>query len=281
MTVMAAATLTHSQRSGLLILGSNGQIGQMWRELWAQGLLDFGAPPIWQVRSANAGREQAFVWDILHDPLPNISPAGVICLAGITHGSDIHLNTDLAQAAVAVARGAPVLFASSQSVYGVQTDVLNETSTCRPQTEYGRAKLAAEQAVAHNLNVTSLRIGNVIGADALLRAMQRGPIKLDQFSDGQGPRRMMVGPLTLARACVDLLALGVIKTPVLNLAQPGILSMADLLMAAGATWDWQPAPATAIPALDMDLVELQRLIRIPPADPIEIMAEVRAAGWCI
>ncbi|MCK0122138.1 hypothetical protein MWU61_16415 [Loktanella sp. F6476L] len=55
--------------------------------------------------------------------------------------------------------------------------------------------------------------------------------------------------------------------------------MADLLTAAGATWNWQPAPVTAIPALDMDLTKLQHLIAMPDADPIAIMAEVRATGW--
>lgn len=277
---MPPTILTRSRRSGLLILGASGQIGRMWRKLWARGLLDFGVPPIWQVRRASVADEQGYVWDILHDPLPDIAPTAVICLAGLTHGSDIHLNTDLVQAAVAVARGAPVLFASSQAVYGAQVGALKETSPCQPHTEYGRAKLVAEQAIAHIPNVTSLRIGNVIGADTLLRAVQRGPIKLDQFNDGQAPRRMMVGPLTLARACVDLLTVGPIEAPVLNLAQPGLISMADLLRAAGATWDWQPAPVTAIPALDMDLSEIKQLITMPSADPIAIMAEVRASGWC-
>ena len=276
---MPSAILSGSRRSGLLILGASGQVGQMWRKLWMKGLLDFGVSPIWQMRSPDTNGGQICVWDNLHGPLPDITPTAVICLSGITRGPDIHFNTDLAHAAVAVARGAPVLFASSQAVYGVQQGALRETTPCQPQTDYGRAKLAAEQAITHNPNVTSLRIGNVIGADALLRAVRHGPVKLDQFSDGQGPRRMMIGPLTLARACVDLLALGPIKAPILNLAQPRLVAMADLLTAAGATWNWQPAPVTAIPALDMDLTKLQHLIAMPDADPIAIMAEVRATGW--
>ena len=269
--------MLQTTESGPLILGASGQIGQMWRRLWAQGLLDFEGTPLWQVRQKNSDDIFSVTWDILREPAPNIAPSAVICLAGSTEGH-MGMNCDLALAAVTVARGAPVLFASTQAVYGVQPGALSETSLCQPHTAYGRAKLAAEQAIADHPNVTSLRIGNAIGADALLRAARRGPVGLDQFADKQGPRRMMIGPLTLARACVDLLALGNIAVPVLNLAQPGLVAMADLLKAVDVPWFWQSAPQAAISALEMDLNAVQNLIMLPAADPDQLMSEVRAAG---
>ena len=264
-----------SARLGPLILGASGQIGQMLYRLWDQGLLDFGGTPVWQHRIASP-QKQTLIWDTLSDPAPDIACSGVICLAG---GPSVARNVDLAQAAVTVARGAPVLFASTQAVYGPQVGVMTEDSPCLPQGTYGETKLAAEHAIAAHPNVTSLRIGNAIGADALLRSVQRGPVRLDQFPDGQGPRRMMIGPQSLGQAFIDMLALGDIAAPVLNLAQPGLVAMADLLEAARADWAWQAAPATALPSLEMDLTHVQRLIDLAPADPADLMAQVRAAGW--
>lgn len=273
--------MTYSDSTGPLILGASGQIGRMLYRLWVAGVLDFGAPPLWQLRGSRAEHamfdpKQTLIWDILADDPPDIAPSGVICLAG---GPQVAQNAALAQAAVQVARGAPVLVASTQAVYGPQSGVMREDDLCKPVGAYGETKLAAEQAVAGHANVTSLRIGNAIGADALLRAVQRGPVTLDRFADGQGPRRMMIGPQVLGQAMIDLLGLGTITASVLNLAQPGMVAMADLLIVAGVTWDWQDAPATALASLEMDLSAVQALIPLPAADPADLMAQVRAAGW--
>lgn len=262
--------------TGPLILGASGQIGQMLCHLWQAGVLGFDGDPVWQVRQPVAGQKQTLIWDILHDTPPKIAPSGVICLAG---GPQVAENAALAEAAVRVAQGAPVLFASTQAVYGPQSGVMREDSACAPVGAYGVTKLAAEQAIAGHPTVTSLRIGNVIGADALLQAMQRGPVRLDQFADGQGPRRMMIGPRALGQAMIDLLARGQIAAPVLNLAQPGVVAMADMLDAADADWDWQAAPDTAIPSLEMDLTAVQALIDLAPAAPAQLLAEARSAGW--
>ncbi len=268
--------MTQPDVTGPLIMGASGQIGQMLYQLWDAGALTFAQPPVWQHRRPVPDQKQTLNWDILRKPAPNIAPSAVICLAG---GPDVRCNVALAQAAVGIARGAPVLYASTQSVYGPQRVVMREDSRCEPAGPYGMEKLAAETVLAAYPNVTSLRIGNAIGGDSLLRAVKAGPVALDQFSDGQGPRRMMIGPKTLGQAFIDLLSLGEIAAPILNLAQPGLVAMADLLEAAGASWYWQPAPATAIPVLEMDLSAVQALVDLPPADPSDLMAEVIAAGW--
>lgn len=268
--------MTQRQSTGPLILGASGQIGRMFYALWDAGVLDFGGAPVWQRRHAVPGRKQTLIWDILAEDPPDVAPSGVICLAGGPQSAE---NVALAAAAVRVAQGAPVLFASTQAVYGPQSGVMHEDSPCRPAGAYGETKLAAERALAAYPNVTCLRIGNAIGADALLRAVQRGNVVLDQFPEGQGPRRMMIGPRALGQAMIDLLALGEIAAPLLNLAQPGLVAMADLLEAAGVDWTWQEAPETAIPSLEMDLGAVQALISLPPADPVDLMAQVHAAGW--
>lgn len=259
-----------------MILGASGRVGRMLYQLWERGALDFGTPPLWQVRRPVQGLKQALMWDILRGNAPDISPSGVICLAG---GPGVAENAALAEAAVAFAKGAPLLFASTQAVYGPQEGALREEALCQPAGDYGVTKLAAEAVLATYPNATSLRIGNVMGADMLSRAMQAGPVVLDRFPDGQGPRRMMIGPLAFGQALIDLLALEEIAAPVLNLAQPGLVAMADLLAAAGVEWEWQEAPDTALPVLEMDLGRAQKVITLPPADPETLIAEAQAAGW--
>ncbi len=246
-------------------------------QLWRAGRLDFGDVPVWQSRQpvAESGQVQTLTWDILQESPPDIRPSAVICLAG---GPGVAENAALAEAALAFASGAPLLFASTQAVYGPQAGILREGDACQPQGEYGITKLAAERVLAGHPNATSLRIGNAIGADMLLCKMAVGPVLLDQFADGQGPRRMMIAPQALGQALIDLLA--VTQTPpVINLAQPGLVAMEDMLQAAGATWGWQAAPDGALPVLEMDLTLVQSLIDLPPADPARMLAEARAAGW--
>lgn len=263
-------------REGPVILGASGRVGRMLHRLWLDGVLAFDHPPVWQVRNPAQATEQTLIWDILHQAPPDMAPSAVICLAG---GPGVAENAALARAAVDFAQGAPVLFASTQAVYGPQAGALAEDQPCTPAGTYGATKLAAEAALAAYPSATSLRIGNVMGADMLSRKMAEGPVALDQFPDGQGPRRMMIGPRAFGQALIDLLALGEIGAPALNLAQPGLVAMADLLAAAGADWRWQSAPDPALPVLEMDLTAVQRLIELPPADPALLIAEARAAGW--
>ena len=234
-------------------------------------------------------------WDILAAAPPDVGPChGIIALAGVTSG-DLGLNTSLALAAIDLAHKTncgPVLLTSSAAVYGRSQDVMAEDSVCDPVTDYGRAKLAMERAIAVRLRdmgeaapaVCTLRIGNVGGADALLLAAGRNSVKLDQFDDGQGPERSYVGMLTLARIMMHLLGLAtrlIALPPVLNIAAPRPVPMSALLQAAGLTWDWQPAPSDALRRMVLDTTRLGALISTDPLsdDPAEIIRQARCAGW--
>lgn len=249
---------------GPLVLGATGRVGCALR---ASGVMQ-GA--IWQSRTPRAG---FLTWDMLHDPAPDVVCSGVIQLAG-----DVDSYAALAEVACDLgdALDVPVLIASTQAVYGPQMGALSEDMPCQPASDYGRAKLAMEQAVAGR-RATCLRIGNVAGSDALFRSMTAGPVGLDEISAGQGPRRAMIGPVTLAHVLLGLLETEI--PPVLNVAQPGLIDMADLLRAAGATWAWQAAPETALAALELDLTALIGCISVPVADPAALVVEARATGW--
>ena len=261
-----------------LVLGAGGQIGGMLRRLWQAGLLDLGAEPIWHARVPikHVPDHRMLVWDMLKAPAPDIEVSGVICLSGGPNADD---NAALAAAALAVAQGKPLLFASTQAVYGPQAGLMSEQSICKPTSAYGAAKLAAETVLRGHANAIALRIGNVVGADALSRAIVAGDVVLDQFADGSAPKRMMIGVQTLGQTLAALLKMGNLGEPVINLAQPGLVGMDDMLIAAGTSWRWTPAPDTAIPALALDPAKLASLHLLPDAVPARLIAEARLAGW--
>lgn len=263
-----------SSNAGPLILGGTGKVGRALRAVWPAD-----APTHWQARHSGE-----FPWDILRETAP-VWPEdarGIICLAGIARGENLDHNTALALAAceLGARAGQPVLLASSQAVYGRVEGSASEKSPCHPDTDYGRAKLAMEQAVSHFENVTILRIGNVIGCDNLMLNVARGKsIKLDQFPDGAGPRRSYIGPRTLGHILRKLIAHHKPLPPILNVSQAGSITMADILSAAGVAWEWTPASPSALPALDLDSTLLQSIVDVPQADPAILVAEAIAAGW--
>lgn len=273
---------THISPPRPLILGGTGRVGRMLAKLWPKDR----ATPLWQ-RRVGAGEVRAddLIWDILTKSLPGVPDpiSAVIVLAGVTHGpvADLQHNTALAQAGVALAHqlGVKTLVASSQAVYGRQTGALRETDTPAPVTPYGQAKWDMEQAVGNNENITCLRIGNVAGCGGLFQAMARGPIQIDQFLDGQGPRRMMIGPRDLADVLATLSAAKSTLPKVLNVANPHLIGMDAMADAASVTWHWQPAPNTALPVLAMDVAALCNHIALPGATAADMIAQARAGGW--
>ncbi len=235
----------------------------------------FESSPTWQSRHPKEG---FLHWDILNDAPPKLSCSAVISLVG-TVGDAKRTQVALAKAAceIGASLGVPVLVASSQAVYGVQAGSLSENSPCRPNSLYGEAKLAVEQSVADRDNVTCLRIGNVVGADMLIKNLRNGPVALDQFSDGSGPIRSMIGLRTLAGVFTGLLRLAE-RPKVINVAQPGLVSMQSLLEAAGADWYWKVAPETAVPKLELDVALLTSLVDVMPANSEDLIAQARACG---
>lgn len=251
---MSAAELgTLLMQKPILVLGSTGRVGWALRAVWPADV-----PVLWQTRHRADGLDTV-TWDMLNAPPPALPElTGVVALAGVAAGPDLSQNTSLAIAAAAL--DAPILLASSQAIYGTPYGPASETTKPAPVTDYGHAKWAMERAIAQHPHVTRLRIGNVVGCDGVSLAMARGPVALDRFADGQGPRRMMITPDVLARVICTLLASPAPLPPVINIAQPGLVPMQDVLTDAGAAWHWRPAPANALAALEMDVTLLQQYV---------------------
>lgn len=271
---MASMTSKDMQPAGgVLLLGATGRLGGMLRRHWPQpgdlrcqsrramaGFTRFDLPALGQAPAAEALEAAK-------------GARAILCLSGVTpaavarRGQPLSDNTTLALAALDLAQavGVPrVLIASSAAVYGAGSGALSERQTVAPASDYGRAKLAMEQAVAARTTegVTLLRIGNVAGADAILGGWRPG-MELDRFPEGRTPRRSYIGPVTLARVLHQLCARAALP-PVLNLASPGVVEMGALLDAAGLAWQPRPAGPGSIAAVELDTNALERLVSFAP-----------------
>lgn len=218
--------------------------------------------------------------------IPALKGAGaVICLAGITNTSDrpMELNSTIAasvlDAAQIVGAGRVILF-SSAAVYGhgQSGSLLREDGPTAPTTAYGHAKLAMEtMAKRHAHPNTTVRLGNVAGADAILGNWKPG-FTLDTFSDGTTPRRSYIGPNSLARALFDLTT--VAKAPELvNIAAPGCVQMGELLDSASLPWQSRPATDQTIAHVELDTTVLEEITAFDPRDstPSGIVGDWRIA----
>lgn len=246
-----------------VFLGASGRVGRLvTRSLRAAPIP--ALPITYQIRTAAEGGS-AFVWAPLDGPaglLTHVQRAGrvqgMFVFLGATPGqaSDMGLNVSLAEAclnAAAQAEITRVLLASSSAVYGAGRGLaFTETDPLQPVNNYGLAKARMEDACqpwrARGLEVCCLRIGNVAGADALLKHIgTQEPRAIEQFADGLGPQRSYIGPATLGDVLVSLARHTGPLPPSINIATPDPVRMADLATAADMPWGY--TPATSAPAL--------------------------------
>jgi nucleoside-diphosphate-sugar epimerase len=274
----------------VLVTGGFGAVGGLLRRAWAvRGV----GPALWHSRRHDGAELRA---DLLTEGAAvaraMAGVATVLHLAGPSRsGGAVHRN--LALAVLDAARGAgvrQVFLASSAAVYGVAEGGAAEDAPARPVSAYGAAKLAMEAAARDWCakagpdapRVTSLRIGNVAGADLLLGG--RGvsaPVLLDILPDGHGPLRSYIGPQALGAVLCALIARGGERgglPDVLNLALPGGVYMEALLSAAGRDWTGQRAPEAVIGQLVLDTTRLSALVDLGafPATAEAIVADLRS-----
>lgn len=249
----------------LITVGASGRVGRLLQKAAVHHASDMRH--FWTSRNPDASTAPGNLRWSLDDGADKLGSliaqsgqeAVLFVLAGVTSGSEAELaaNVELAQSCLVAAKrnGVPrVLLASSSAVYGLpQSGSLTETDEPYMPNAYGRAKLAMESIAApfrnDGIDVCCLRIGNVVGADSLMRAADSAspdaPLFLDRFPDGDGPRRSYIGPITLLRV-VERLAEAASALPfLLNTAAPNPVSMAALARAAKIPWEWREAPDNA------------------------------------
>ncbi len=251
----------------LIVTGAGGRIGRLLRFLWTD-------PAIWLTRTE---------WDILGPPPHLPQNAVILDLSGVTHG-DVQQNPRLANALAlaALGLGAPVIYASSASVYPGGSVDMTETTPLAPASAYGQSKWAAETALRRHLpDAVILRIGNIAGADAILGPRAAGhAIVLDPVPDGaRGPVRSYIGPQVLAQALSALCQTACRDQSlplVMNLCQPGPVAMADLLDGAGLCWGFGPPRAAVLPRVALCTAQQSRHLTLPMATAGSLVTDLRA-----
>lgn len=275
--------------AALLVTGAAGRLGHLLRLHWPDGVA--GLVPLWTARRAGPG---VLPWHIGQQDAPPLPPGSIVLhLAAELRGEPGHLarNAPITAEVCAAARqaaGRHVFVASSAAVYRPGPDDLCESTPPDPVNPYGAAKLAAEQAALREMSdpdapgLTILRIGNVAGADALLG--RTGPATLDPVA-GQigGPLRSYIGPGRLARVLEALITQAAAGQPlpqILNIAEPGVVAMADLLTAAGRVWQFGPPQPGTVPRVGLDTTRLQQLAPLPPVTARGIAADLDHLKGC-
>ncbi|MGB5862906.1 MAG: NAD-dependent epimerase/dehydratase family protein [Sulfitobacter sp.] len=256
----------------VLVIGSSGRVGRMVRRSWDDGRgkcdsFDF----TFQTRRSASAQAGDLFWDIMK-PLPDVLRAAkpfdcMIVLVGVVpeEGADVSRNTDLGLAcinAAGILGIGHVLLASSSAVYGAHQDApFRETDDTKPVNAYGRTKLEMEGAChaaarALGIGLCCLRIGNVAGADALLRSgadlVGDARLALDRFLDGSTPVRSYIGPRTLGDVLLNLVAKRADLPEILNVAAPAPVEMHALAQVAGFPVDLRTAPPTASASITLD-----------------------------
>ncbi|MEO8241670.1 MAG: NAD-dependent epimerase/dehydratase family protein [bacterium] len=271
-----------AERGFLLVTGSGGRVGRGLRSVWS-GNSAGSVPILWHDRRGGSGVD--VVWDIGQNPPIGWPEGGIVLhLAGHTTGSPEKLaeNISLTREVCELARArcaAAVWLMSTAAVYRPGPELLSEADVPDPVSEYGRAKLAAERVAAQVLSgsqtrLTVFRLGNLAGADGLLSACMPGRIVVLDPIAGQvgGPERSYIGPQVLGNVLAGLVS----KTlpPVLNLAQPGVIAMADLLRARGQVWQFGPERAGAVARVVLATGRLESLVPVPSATAAGMIADL-------
>lgn len=273
-------------KRSLITVGAGGRVGRLLQQVAARCPSD--VRHFWTSRNADSSTESdRFRWtlDDGADKLGTLiarsgERATLFVLAGVTSGSETELaaNAELARSCLVAAKRsgvARVLLASSSAVYGQpRFGPLTETDEPHLANAYGLAKLAMESIAApfrdDGIDVCCLRIGNVLGADSLMRAAESAspdaPVLLDRFPDGDGPRRSYIGPKTLLRVVESLAGVDVALPFLLNTAAPNPVSMAALARAAEIPWKWREAPDTARQDITLSCARLETLFAFSRRD---------------
>ncbi|PZX18275.1 NAD-dependent epimerase/dehydratase family protein [Palleronia aestuarii] len=265
-----------------VLLGASGRVGLRIARAWRAAGQDFVA-----VSSREGMADLHWDMDTAPPPMPQMAGQSVFVLSGAVPGpgADLARNVALAEAGAAAARtngAARCFLVSSSAVYGpTGADAVPENAALAGASPYARAKIAMERAVA-GPTITALRVSNVAGiSEPFLSIEAGGEPALDRFADGRGPSRSYVGPGALARILAGLAAAveaGRDIPPVLNVAGPEPVAMADIFAAAGREVVWRNAPEGAAQHVHLDTSALAALVAVEPQDAAALWADARATG---
>jgi UDP-glucose 4-epimerase len=261
-----------------LFVGASGKVGSLIRNSWSNRShteldLHFQYRRLSEITADSDVYIDPWANGLLDAPSCDLHYDAMFIFAGATSGLGlIDANAEISEVWLdfALSIGCEkVVLASSSAVYGAGRQLpFKEADIPSPSNDYGISKLKMENSLDPyrrlGLNICSLRIGNVLGADSLWRSIKSGsdgrPLKLDRFSDGQGPSRSYIEPLTLLGILENLSRLKGSELPqVLNVANPKATLMEDILNSTGVSWEWVPSSLEGLQNITLDCTLLEGL----------------------
>ncbi|SEK69870.1 Nucleoside-diphosphate-sugar epimerase [Roseovarius nanhaiticus] len=284
-----------------LLIGASGRVGRMVLKALRANETRGCAVSAQYKTADSAMRDGDLIWNLSDGFGPlrawmckHGTPSCMTVLAGRTPitGDALEVNVSIAGAYLRAAHdcGIPrVLLASSSAVYGVgQGTPMREDHPCHPNSFYGAYKLMMEDVAAEyraaGLEVCCLRIGNVVGADALPLGAHSGSamgrLAIDCFDNGHGPQRSYMGPASLASTLSQLSTYPGRLPFVLNVAAPEPIHMDTLAEAAGLRWTAMPAAGYTPQRIVLDCTRLAGLVAVPSdaGSAARLISEWRAYG---
>lgn len=143
---------------------------------------------------------------------------------------------------------------SSTAVYGYHKNVIDESTECRPDTDYAKSKLGAEKVCMeicekNNIDLTIFRLAPVLGEKGIGNVPRLiGAIDKRRFiwiGDGKNKKSLIyVGDI--ANACLEILKAKKRATEIFNLSAPPI-EMRELVKAISAALK-KNVPGFSVPA---------------------------------
>lgn len=260
----------------LAVVGAGGRLGRLVRAQWRQRNPE-GIAPVFLTRQD---------WDIASGAPPEgLRPNIVLDLAGQTR-TGFEANPVIAArvATWSACHGALLLHMSSAGVYAGGSQPMREDGPTLPHSVYGRSKLAAEAGVrSADAKACILRLGNVIGADALIGGRAPGEEVILDPVPGQagGPVRSSIGPVTLVDVITRLIGRAVqgeSLPTVVNIAQAPPVAMADLLEARRHPWRFGPPREGVLARMELATGVLEQFVDLPPATARGLLDELAQVG---
>jgi nucleoside-diphosphate-sugar epimerase len=200
-------------------------------------------------------------------------PRGAADLA-LVDETNVRGTSTVVDALVAQERRPALVFVSSTAVHGSAPTPWSEDSPCRPETPYGRSKLAAEQIVLRYPVGVVARPSAILGdgAPGSLASLDR-LIRLGWVPviDGGSARKSFTHVSTVVAACLALAeraASGRIQDRVVLVTDDEPCSVADLVRWRAAALD-RPARLLSLPRASVD-----RLARVADAVGLGVVSSL-------
>ncbi|MDA8770450.1 NAD(P)-dependent oxidoreductase [Planktomarina temperata] len=270
----------------VLVIGGNSKVASLLKNTPYR---DMGLEFYFQSRKLESQND--IYWDPLASKLILQSKKpfkheydAILNLAGPTDEIYCDLNIEIAERCCQLAQVyqiPKVILISSSAVYGNKNILHSEISSCRPISNYGKSKIQMEQRcleLSLNSEIICLRLGNILGADALSKKIEnKQRVLLDVGANYVSAKRSYLSPYTFVNVLKGLLNLNNFDTPILNVSSPEPFYMHDLLEILKMPYD-RRVNVKKVYDVSLDTTLLSQIVKFRKKDE-NLLSLVEEMSW--